>query len=262
MKKTLLFLACIIIGQGSLFSAGTNGTEELLSQKQALEIGRRIWKNECAGTVDGLTSWNTGEEFASLGIGHFIWYPTGKTGAFEESFPALLQYFVRHGVQVPKWLLEAKGCPWRNRAEFLKDAQSPHMKELRSLLASTIPTQAQFAALRFQTSLSKMLAAAPAKDRDRIKANFERVAAEPMGRYALMDYVNFKGEGISPTEQYQGQGWGLLQVLQTMNNGPALQSFSQAAARELTQRVALSPKEKNELRWLPGWKNRCATYAE
>ncbi|MFZ4681922.1 MAG: hypothetical protein ACOYMS_05440, partial [Terrimicrobiaceae bacterium] len=46
-----------------------------LSDAQANEIGRRIWKNECAGSVDGLTSWNSGEDFASLGIGHFIWYP-------------------------------------------------------------------------------------------------------------------------------------------------------------------------------------------
>ncbi|PWU11360.1 MAG: hypothetical protein C5B47_00975, partial [Verrucomicrobia bacterium] len=36
-------------------------------------IGAQVWKNECAGTTSGLTSWNRGEDFASLGIGHFIW---------------------------------------------------------------------------------------------------------------------------------------------------------------------------------------------
>ena len=48
-----------------------------LGDAQLERIGKRIWSNECNGTVDGLTSWNTGENFASLGIGHFIWYPAG-----------------------------------------------------------------------------------------------------------------------------------------------------------------------------------------
>src|SRR5438552_18973326 len=60
-----------------------------LSHAEALRIGKRIWQNECNGTVAGLTSWNTGEDFASLGIGHFIWYPEGRRGPFEESFSKL-----------------------------------------------------------------------------------------------------------------------------------------------------------------------------
>ena len=71
-----------------------------LSDNQALEIGRRIWKNECGGTVSGLTSWNAGEEFASLGIAHFIWYPEGKRGPFEESFPKLVAYLGSHWTEV------------------------------------------------------------------------------------------------------------------------------------------------------------------
>jgi hypothetical protein len=106
-----------------------------------------------------------------------------------------------------------------------------------------------------------MLAAAPASDRDRIRKNFYRVAGEPLGMYALIDYVNFKGEGISPTERYNGEGWGLLQVLQNMGNGPALPEFSKSAAAVLTRRVKNSPPARNEAKWLPGWRNRCATYA-
>src|ERR1700761_3682082 len=55
-------------------------------------IGRKVWMNECDGTVTGLTSWNGGEAFPSLGIGHFIWYPAGKRGPYEESFPLLIAY--------------------------------------------------------------------------------------------------------------------------------------------------------------------------
>ena len=43
-------------------------------------VGRKVWVNECDGTVAGLTSWNADEAFPSLGIGHFIWYPAGKGG--------------------------------------------------------------------------------------------------------------------------------------------------------------------------------------
>jgi hypothetical protein len=68
-----------------------------LSHREAMQIGRKIWQNECGGSISGLTSWNTGENFASLGIGHFIWYPQGQRGPFEESFPKLVLYVERRG---------------------------------------------------------------------------------------------------------------------------------------------------------------------
>ena len=87
-----------------------------LSDAELDAIGHRVWKNECAGTRDGLTSWNSGENFASLGIGHFIWYPKGTSGPFEESFPKLMKFFGENGQGVPMWLKDV--CPWRSRAAF------------------------------------------------------------------------------------------------------------------------------------------------
>src|ERR1039457_3774966 len=55
-----------------------------LSAADTQRIGKRIWQNKCNGTLDGLTSWNSGDHFASLGISHFIWYPKGQRGPFEE----------------------------------------------------------------------------------------------------------------------------------------------------------------------------------
>jgi hypothetical protein len=236
--------------------------EVRLSDRQASEIGKRIWQNECAGTVDGLTSWNQGEDFASLGIGHFIWYPEGKRGPFEESFPRLVQFLVANRVDVPEWLRKTKDCPWDSRSEFMADFRSGRMKELRSMLADTVAWQARFAAARLEAALPKMLAAAPAKDRGKVKANFYRVAEEPLGMYALMDYVNFKGEGTSKSERYHGEGWGLLQVLEAMGGGPPMAEFSRAADAVLTRRVENSPAARNERKWLAGWRNRCASYAE
>jgi hypothetical protein len=80
----------------------------------------------------------------------------------------------------------------------------------------------------------------------------------------LVDYVNFKGEGIAPGERYQGEGWGLLQVLQGMSGTTpgqaALDEYSISADRVLTQRVVNAPPERHEERWLPGWRARVRTY--
>ena len=66
-------------------------------------IGRRVWQNEAAGKVEGLADWNSGEAFASLGIGHFIWYPPGPKGPFEESFPGLVRFLSERGAPPPDW---------------------------------------------------------------------------------------------------------------------------------------------------------------
>ena len=252
--RSLMFLLLATLSAGM-------SQDVKLSDAQALEIGRRIWKNESGGTISGLTAWNAGEQFASLGIAHFIWYPAGQRGPFEESFPKLADYLARQGVQVPAWLHGS--CPWQSQSQFTADFQSARMLQLRNLLEDTIGWQARFAALRMERALPKMLAAAPAAERDRIQANFYRVAREPLGLYALMDYVNFKGEGVSPSERYRGQGWGLLQVLETMPaTGAAIPAFVRAADSVLTRRVADSPPARGEAKWLPGWRNRLRTYLE
>ena len=40
-----------------------------LNEEQQQWIGQQIFNNECALQIDCLTSWNSGEEFPSLGIG-------------------------------------------------------------------------------------------------------------------------------------------------------------------------------------------------
>lgn len=233
-----------------------------VSEAEALSAGRRLWQNECGGTVSGLTAWNTGEAFPSLGIGHFIWYPKGTRGPFEESFPKLVQHLAARGVALPKWLREADGCPWATRAEFQADQQGPRLTELRNLLAATVPEQARFAAQRLQAALPKMLEAAPAGERAAIQRRFERLAAANGGIYPLLDYVNFKGEGVKETERYAGRGWGLLQVLGAMKDGAdAKTAFAEAADAVLTERVRNSPPERGEQRWLAGWRQRVRGYA-
>ena len=232
-----------------------------LSDSQALEIGRRIWKNECAGTLSGLTSWNKGEEFPSLGIAHFIWYPAGRTGPFEESWPGLARFLKTQRAPIEDWMLGP--CPWKKRDAFMADLDGPRLTALRAMLSKTVAAQARYAAMRMEAALPKMLAATPPAQRAKIEANFRRVATESLGFYALMDYVNFKGEGVNPVERYNGQGWGLLQVLETMpTTGEALPEFARAADVVLTRRIHNSPPARNEAKWLPGWRNRLQTYLQ
>ena len=105
-----------------------------------------------------------------------------------------------------------------------------------------------------------------AGDRARVTDRFYAVAESPQGIYALIDYVNFKGEGVAASERYRGQGWGLLQVLEEMRGTPrgpaAAREFSGAAKRVLQRRVENAPPARNESRWLPGWMKRCDTYAQ
>ena len=228
-------------------------------------VGRRVWQNECGGTREGLTSWNSGENFASLGIGHFIWYPKGVNGPFEESFPLLLKFYQANGAKLPSWIKPDDDCPWNTRAEFLAAAKSEKMVELRDFLANSIQLQARFLVQRMETALPKMLAAAPSGQRAKIKANYDRLAATPRGLFALIDYVNFKGEGTKETERYQGEGWGLLQVLAGMGESEGASPaalFARSAEDVLTRRVHNAPPDRHEEKWLNGWKNRVRAYVQ
>ncbi len=243
--------------------APNGGSGTRLSSAQMDRVGRRIWQNECGGTVTGLTSWNGGEDFASLGIGHFIWYPQGRSGPFAESFPPLQAFLAAHGTATPAWARGA--CPWPTKAAFEADRNGERQQELRALLSRTVRQQTEFIMARMEAALPKMLAEAPARERAWVKMAFDSLKTTPEGTFCLIDYVNFKGEGTKPTERYKGQGWGLLQVLQAMGETPSSYTawhiqFAAAAKRVLSRRVANAPAERKEQRWLSGWHNRCDSY--
>lgn len=233
------------------------------SETELSRIGHKVWQNEAGGSVEGLTAWNAGEDFASLGIGHFIWYPKNQRGPFDESFPKLLSFVKARGIKPPSWVAEAGACPWNSRADFQRDFQSEKMKTLRKFLADTIPAQTAFLVERMELSLPKMLTEADASKREKVKREFERLKQDPRGAFALIDYVNFKGEGTLATERYQGEGWGLLQVLENMDDSQrdSVRAFADSAQAVLTRRVKNAPSERHEERWLSGWKNRVESYA-
>jgi len=250
----------------------TNGfTLRELPQGVADKVGHQIWLNETNGERDAITSWNTDEEFASLGIGHFIWFPEGKTATFDQDFPRMLEFLRDHGAHLPLWLDKKPipPCPWISRADFIKHFNSTEMTELREFLLDTVAGQTQFLVVRAQLSLNKILDSMPSgAERDHIIAQLSRIAAASQDLYPLIDYINFKGDGTDPHETALDkqtsarQGWGLKQVLLRMTgttNEPkaVLAEFSEAAQFLLRERVRNIPANGA---WEAGWLRRVDTY--
>ena len=190
----------------------------------------------------------------------------GAARPVRREFPEAGKLRINRGAKLPTLLLgvgRGQPCPWNSRAEFLQAQKTGEMKQLRRFLADTVDLQAEFLVARLEASLPKMLAEAAPADRTNVQQQFERLTKTSQGCYALIDYVNFKGEGVLHTERYQGQGWGLLQVLEAMqgnSDSGAPDEFARAAKAVLTQRVQNSPADRHESRWLSGWIRRVNSY--
>ncbi|MGB1011049.1 MAG: hypothetical protein ACPGVP_15115 [Thiolinea sp.] len=236
-----------------------------LSQAELRAIGQQIFVNEGGGNMNRLVHWNVGEDFAAMGIGHFTWYPAGRRQRFGNTFPGLLDFMASRGVQLPGWLQQARhtGSPWRSRSDFLRNRNSSQVKELQRLLYNTREIQAEYIVNRARRAMPRLVKASSGNMQQHVARNLNAVANTPGGWYALIDYVNFKGEGLGKGG-YKGKSWGLRQVLEEMRPSQpgrqALNEFADAAMRVLQRRVRNSDPRRNEKRWLRGWQNRVNTY--
>jgi hypothetical protein len=229
-------------------------------------IGQKIWLNESGGNPEHLLFWNAKEEFPSLGIGHFIWYPKSYNGPFVQTFPAFLTFCKERNVVMPTWLKLIRDAPWNSRAEFLADLKSERVLQLRQFLIDTMPVQAIFVVERMKGLLGDVWSTAGEEKQACIKKWIKVLSNDSQGLYVLVDYVNFKGSGTNPAERYEGFGWGLQQVFLAMN--PAsdsvadlLTSFIDAAKKVLEQRIAHAPAARNEKQFLAGWFKRLQSYS-
>ena len=242
-----------------------------LTQKQAEYIAKKVWQNEGAGLDKYLVHWNDGEDFASLGIGHFIWFAKGHTERFREVFPMVIAFMQKRHVAMPNWLHADTPLPWATKEAFFKakENKTKQYMELFTFLKKTMPQQAAFMAQRLSDALPQMLETIKEPERKAlIEKRFYDVMHNPdgsvneRGLYVLLDYTNFKGEGTLPTERYKGEGWGLLQVLEHMNpqESNKLKAFARSAKAMLSRRIANSPPKRGEERWRKGWNVRLDTY--
>ncbi len=223
-------------------------------------IAYKIYKNECNLKKENLVYWSDQENFPSLGIGHFIWYPKGVKKPFLESFPKLIKYFEDNGVKLPSWLNHKTAAPWRDKQEMLT---SPKRLQLQKLLLNNMDLQALFIQKKIKEILPKLLQATPKQQKRHVKKMFNNLSKTTMGAYILTDYLNFKGSGTNPKERYKNQGWGLLQVLLCMKNNPNPNvEFAKCAKIILLRRVKNAPSSTKEEHWIKGWFNRIDTYTK
>jgi len=235
-------------------------------------IGQRIYQNECAAKPENLIHWGEGEAFPSLGIGHFIWYPSGVSEKYHEMFPQMVAYVSQYE-PAPEWLQQLKpfDAPWASKQLLQSELKTDELIALRNWLLTTKGLQSEFIAQQLTLRFNRY----PFENTEqtvRIQNLYNRLLSFKTGRFALIDYVNFKGVG-DKSEQYQGQGWGLVSVLEDMlewhaseilllqmSEAQLLQMFIDSAKRRLELRVKLAPAERGEQRWLRGWFKRLDSY--
>jgi hypothetical protein len=227
-----------------------------------VQIGKKIWHNECGCSKENLLFWSPLEPFPSFGIGHFIWYPENYHGPYTQGFPDFIAFVRKHRVAAPSWLDGC--CPWPTRDLFYQSMQSPRMHELRTLLETTIDIQAEYMVEELHATIPEIVSGMPETIRDKARAIIDQLLISSQGLYALVDYLNFKGSGLNPKERYNNQGWGIVQVLDYMiqQNLPATSaSFALAAEQVLRQRVVNAPPGSVDAQRLPGFLNRIKTYS-
>jgi len=244
-----------------------------LSKEESAWIGQRIYQNECASNPKYLTYWGKGEDFPSFGIGHFIWYPGLVKLSFHETFPKMVAYVSQYKMP-PVWLTKLKPfkAPWQTKDDFYQAWSNIHMQELRAWLLETKSYQAEFIIQQAQVRLSEKLeqmTSTQSKMANSYQQILNKLFAFKAGRFAVVDYINFKGVG-NYSEQYQGEQWGLFSVLLDMLQQPEilkgnnqtvlLQQFVKSAKARLSLRVKLAPIQRDEKRWLKGWFTRLDGY--
>ncbi|MCP3673923.1 MAG: hypothetical protein GY829_05575 [Gammaproteobacteria bacterium] len=249
----------------------TNAAPIELTQKQANFIAMKVWQNEGAGLDKYLVHWNDGEDFASVGIGHFIWFSKGHTEKFRETFPMVIAFMEAKNVAMPEWLNSSTPLPWNSKTEFYaaKNLNSKKYLELFEFLKTTKVYQAEFLAQRLNKALPQILRTIDnLKEKKLIEQRFNNIlyntdgSSNERGIYVLLDYINFKGEGTVISERYNSQGWGLLQVLTNLdpNEENRFKAFAKSAEAMLSRRIKNSPPERGEERWRKNWTNRVNGY--
>lgn len=241
----------------------------LPNQLDIYKIADLIDKNETNRLDSNLVHWNKGESFASLGIGHFIWYPRNRSKEFNEQFPSMIRSLQNAGVKVPKFITKQIkiGSFWRTRKEWKADKNSRRFKQLVKFLSDTKVYQAQYIQQTYYLKMFQLYSISSNREIMKMNKIINKITRQRGGTYVLIDYVNFKGIGGRPNKKYKNYDWGLKTVLLNMSKyhkDPILTAFSKAATYTLEQRVKNAPKfrRKNEKKFMKGWRKRTNRYKD
>ncbi len=159
-----------------------NITRPELTPYELNKIADQIYKNETGGNPKYLMYWSPSENFASLGYGHFIWYPAGEPQKFDQTFPDMIQYYIDNKVNIPQWLKEQKdkGIPWANRKEFERARKTDkRFKELENIILNTKMLQTKFFFDRVVDAIPEIVKYVPRDKQQYIKDNYNACGRYP-----------------------------------------------------------------------------------
>lgn len=259
-------------GRSSPPAATANTT---LEPGQRTKLINYIAQNEFAGNWRNSVDWNTKESFPSLGMGHYIWYPIGKRGPFEESFPQFIKFAKQKNpnLQFPDLLnVDANGnippAPWATKSAFVSAKEGGQLDPLIQFLQREDIKQLQ---LDFQMEKLKEFSSSISDPKE--KQLLSELKSTPNGLALLIHYRIFKGDGMTTSERYTHQGkthgWGLKQVIEeaskSAQNGSALEKVKDSALKLLTNRAkydrtTLNVDENTRLNYIQSWTSAIRGY--
>ena len=248
MSKNLLISSFFSLFSPLLFAESSHGIlagknrasgllpEIRLTPNEETKLISFIAKKEFGGDWSKSVDWNPEEDFPSLGLGHYLWFPEGSKAPFNESFKDFIRFAYERdqkddlGLKFPEVLKLNNGeiapAPWSTRDAFLKAKKSGALEELVSFISNEKVRKLQ---LEYQLSHAKDVAEkaivynGEAGDQKALSTTEERGAflrellQHPEGVALLVHYPTFKGDGFSPKERYASgdgnKGWGFFQVL-------------------------------------------------
>jgi hypothetical protein len=221
-----------------------NLTPELLHK-----LAANVLRNETGCRPMDIVKWNKNENFPSLGLMHSIWFPPGVNHAYGQSFPEMWQFLRKKALAagsppVPAFMQSEKtGAAWAETEFRVPDRETAdEIATLKKFLAEpkVLEWQKEFIVRRAQKSFSRVLAAIePGPKRQEAFSYLKRLLATDRGVISVIDYVNFKGEGLIPVKVdgfTQPISWGFRPVLEKMgkierdlmDHDPAFKNLSES----------------------------------
>lgn len=199
-----------------------------LNREEKIKLGRAIAKKELGS--EGLIDWTPSEDFASLGIMHATW-GSEKTIKHQNGFLKFLYYVQSKGGTIPDFLQKNQDNPWNSRSSFFyaKTSNDPRMIQLQKFLQATKDLQVDFTIDQAAQACNKIIAKGKYNQNDILK--LKQLSSDAQGIFAIIDYVNFKGEGNLDDPS----SWGFANVIHEMqlSGGNEIYRFIVAAEKVL-----------------------------
>jgi len=160
-----------------------------------LRIGKQIWQNESNGTVAGLTAWNAGKLRFTWNWAFYL-VPEACVArskkAFQNCSRSCENVTGDSGVPISRPLAQELARRIFQRAQIQRKCGTATISRAHNRCAGAIHVARLPTIARQDARMKPRRQIAPLWS-----AQFARVASTSHGCYALVDYVNFKGEGVT-----------------------------------------------------------------